>query len=236
MKKYLLIVLILLFSSEVFAEGYNVYSPKNFQFEERNEKLLFIMDFSNSMNEFIGNYKKVDLMVETMGKILPRISRNAEVGLRVYGHRGGITPYDACKATKLSVPIMVGSGVRIQKSLENTRPSGMTPITFSLKQAVSKDFFNYLGPKHIILLTDGGENCDESPCEYAIKLMQADKSFKIDVIAFNIQNEDDLDQLKCVATMTRGSFYTANTAGELVNSLTNSLEIKKNVEAKIIPH
>ena len=57
----------------------------------------------------------------------------------------------------------------------------MTPITYSLKQAVKKDFLGYSGKKHIILLTDGGENCDESPCAYVMELIKVRKDIKIDV-------------------------------------------------------
>ena len=37
---------------------------------------------------------------------------------------------------------------------------------------------NHDGIKHIILLTDGGENCDESPCDYAIELMKQRRDIK----------------------------------------------------------
>ena len=85
-----------------------------------------------------------------------------------------------------------------------------------------------------MLLTDGGENCDESPCVFMMKNLKYDPNVKIDVIAYDIKNNDDISQLECVALVTRGRFYTANTAVELANSLSNSLNIKKDVEAKII--
>ena len=110
----------------------------------------------------------------------------------------------------------------------------MTPITFSLKQAIKYDFAGFTGKKHIILLTDGGENCDESPCKFVISLMKLRKDVKIDVIAFNISDEEDLDQLQCTSLVTGGKFYTANTAAELARSLENSSNAYKKVEAKII--
>ena len=86
------------------------------------------------------------------------------------------------------------------------KPRGMTPITYSLKQAVNKDFLGYSGKKHIILLTDGGENCDESPCTYVLDLIKFRKDITIDVIAFNINDEDDLSQLECTSLVTSGNF------------------------------
>lgn len=186
------------------------------------------------MTEEINGERKVDLMLKTMSEILPTIGRKTEVGLRVYGHRMGFTQYDACKASTLLVPISeMGSGL-IQSKLERTKPRGMTPITFSLKKAVESDFAGFSGTKHIILLTDGGENCDESPCTWVMELVKTRKDVKIDVIAFNISDEDDLDQLQCTALVTAGKFHTANTAAELAKSIRNSINIKKNVDAKII--
>ena len=219
----------------VFAGEYGLYTPENYNFNPQNsEKILFIMDFSNSMNERLHGTKKVDMMVNTMARILADINPNTMVGLRIYGHRLGFTQADSCRASSLVVPVSVGKTARMTNILQNTSPKGMTPITYSLKQAVIKDFLGFNGKKHIILLTDGGENCDESPCKYAMELIKTRKDIFIDVIAFNIDNEEDLEQLRCAALVTSGKFYSANTAAELVNSLNNSVNAKKQVEAKII--
>lgn len=237
MKNFLCILILFLGLSAVWAENYNVYQPDEFSpnsLAAVDEKLLFILDFSNSMSEYLGGKKKVDLMLQTMGQILPIINKKTWVGLRVYGHRNGFTQYDACKASSLVVPIAPNSGFDIQTKLAKTHPRGMTPITYSLKQAVESDFLGFDGKKHIILLTDGGENCDESPCTWAMGLIQTRKDVKIDVIAFNIDDKDDLDQLECTALVTTGKFYSAKTSGELVDSLKKSLNMKKQVGAKII--
>lgn len=221
----------------VWAESYNVYKPNEFspnKFSIPDEKVLFILDFSQSMTEEIEGKQKVELMLSTMAQILPYINKKAWVGLRVYGHKIGLTQYDACKASSLLVPITPGSSLQIQEKLDKTHPRGMTPITYSLKKAIDSDFLGFDGQKHIILLTDGGENCDESPCTWAMELIKTRKDVKIDVIAFNISDKDDLDQLRCTALVTTGKFHTANTSAELVKSLQKSLNIHKQVEAKII--
>ena len=112
----------------------------------------------------------------------------------------------------------------------------MTPITYSLKQAINKDFIGYSGKKHIILLTDGGENCDESPCKFVMNLVKFRKDIEIDVIAFNIDNSDDLAQLECTSMVTSGKFYNAQTSAELIKSLNKSVNGFKEVEAKILPN
>ena len=227
------ILVFLLIFSVCYAGSYGVYGPDNYQLGiEQNERILFILDFSNSMNESIRGERKVDMMLSTMEKIIPNLGPNLSFGLRVYGHKMSFTPMEACRASKLLIPI--GSGSDIMSHLYNVKARGMTPITYSLKQAVKYDFLGYKGKKHIILLTDGGENCDESPCKYAMELVKIRKDVFIDVIAFNISDEDDLRQLECAALVTSGKFYTANTAAELLNSLNNSVSGKKEVDAKII--
>ena len=232
-----LIVFICLICLPVLASDYGVFRPDNYKYSAENgEMTLFILDFSNSMTEYLDGVTKVQLMLDTMRQILPSISKNSRVGLRVYGHRMGFTPIEACRASSLIVPITPNNSANIAGALGSVEPRGMTPITFSLKQAVKNDFIGFTGKKHIILLTDGGENCDESPCKYVMELIKVRKDVTIDVIAFNIDNPDDLDQLECTALVTSGKFYTANTAAELARSLNNSLNVHKEVDAKIIPN
>ena len=234
MKKILLILF--LFSMPVFAGNYGVYTPDTYSADDvqEDERILFILDFSNSMSEYLDGRRKVDLMIDTMKSLLPNMNKNISVGLRVYGHRMGLTPFEACRASTLVSPIAVANGINIRNSLLDIKPRGMTPITYSLKQAVKNDFLGFTGKKHIILLTDGGENCDESPCSYVLELIKVRKDVKIDVIAFNIDDEDDLSQLECTSLVTSGKFYNANTAAELARSLISSVNSVKSVEARII--
>ena len=221
-----------------FAENYNVYKANNYNMDIHNDKerILFILDFSNSMNEYLDGKRKVEHMIDTMRSILPKLNPDISVGLRVYGHRTGFTAIDSCRASALISPISNNNLFDINMSLARLKPRGMTPITYSLKQAVKNDFLGFSGKKHIILLTDGGENCDESPCKYVMELVKVRKDVKIDVIAFDIDNQDDLSQLECTSLVTSGKFYNAQTAAELVNSLNNTVNSFKNVEAKIMPN
>jgi Ca-activated chloride channel family protein len=173
-------------------------------------------------------------MLKTMQEILPKINPNTWVGLRIYGHKMGFTPLEACKASSLVAPIDRNNTNDIENALFRTKPKGMTPITYSLKQAIKYDFMGFNGKKHIILMTDGGENCDESPCTFVMNLIRIRKDVTIDVIAFNVQDSEDLEQLECTALVTSGKFYNARTAAELLNGFNESLNGIKNVEAKII--
>lgn len=218
---------------------YKIYTPETYKVEENTSKfdnaskILFIIDFSNSMNDKINGRRKIDIAIDTLSSILPKINSNVQTGLRIYGHRTGLTYLQGCMASKLMVPLAKNNTQNITNAMYKAQATGWTPITYSLKQAVNNDFLGVQGKKHIILLTDGGENCDESPCMYAIELMKLRDDISIDVIAFDLNDVEANNQLKCTALTTRGKFYSADDSGELTNSLFDSLGIDKNVHGTI---
>ncbi len=234
---FIILFIITLRQSIASGQSYNVYVPEEYSKTRFNpqERIEFIVDFSNSMIEKINGQRKIDIAITTLEKILPKIPKDIYVGFRAYGHRSGMTYFDSCKASTLINPPQQGNTHIIQASMYNLSPRGATPITYSLKQAVNKDFGAYLGPKRIILLTDGGENCDESPCTYALELVKLRSDFRIDVIALDVYDKEAVNQLKCTALATSGKFYSANTAAELLDSFQDSLNIEKDVQGIVIP-
>lgn len=239
--KLLPILFILLCANTVYsAQNYTYSTPKTYDYNKNTkidsdtEKILFIVDLSNSMNERLGHSTKLDIAVQTMKDILGLIPQNVSIGLRVYGHKTGFTPRQSCTASELISPITENNAINVYSKLKSVNAIGWTPITYSLKQAIFFDFANIKGKKRIILISDGGENCDESPCEFAIELMKYRDDIYIDVIALAVGDKDANNQLKCVALVTSGKFYNANTASDLKDSLEDSLKLQKEVQGVII--
>ena len=141
-------------------------------------------------------------MLKTLREVLPKIPADTQVGLRIYGDRMGFTPVEACRASTLVAPIVSNNIDNIQSALSKRRPRGMTPITFSLKQAIKYDFGNFVGKKHIVLMTDGGENCEESPCSFVMQLIKFRRDVQIDVIAFNAFNNEIISSVLGFSTST----------------------------------
>ena len=110
--KFFILIAALLFLLPVYAEPYSVSTPENYRYKaEQQERTLFILDFSNSMNEYLDGKRKVDLMLDTMREIIPKLSKTSSVGLRVYGHKMGFTPFEACRASTLLVPVGCGNAM-----------------------------------------------------------------------------------------------------------------------------
>ena len=219
---------------------YNVYTPKTFnnysgifQNAIKDSQILFIVDFSNSMNENIGNKSKLAMARDTIAELLPRIPDNVKIGLRLYGYKTGFTYFHGCQASKLTVPMGTYNRREILDSLYTSNAVGWTPITYSLKQAINNDFAGISGNKHIILLTDGGENCDESPCTYVINLMKERNDVKIDVIAFDVHDIEANNKLRCTALVTSGKFLSAGNEADLSKSLFETVGVSKDVKGDI---
>ncbi len=242
MKKIFYLFLTLFLANAICAPNYNykIYTPqnvtevsKNIAQNQKDGQIIFIVDFSNSMNDYIGSQTKLEIARNALAEILPKIPPSVKIGLRVYGHKAGFTYLQGCQASTLSVPLASGNHQSILSSLYSTSAVGWTPITYSLKQAVNNDFYGVSGKKHIILITDGGENCDESPCTYVINLMKTRNDVTIDVIALDIHDMEANNQLKCTALMTSGKFLNANSAQDLYNSLFETVGISKDVKGNI---
>ena len=64
--------LLLLIIIPVFA--YEVYTPSDYSYKDNSDKLLFVVDYSNSMGEFLEHKTKANQVKEMMNYILPQIS------------------------------------------------------------------------------------------------------------------------------------------------------------------
>lgn len=217
-------------------ESYRVYDYRDNLAKSDNIPTVFILDYSNSMNARIMGESKYTILKRSFENLISQIPDETPVGVRVYGQRWGLTSMDACRASTLAEGINKYNRNIIMEKIAKYRPRGMTPITYSLKETIEKDFPQDRNPKHIVLVTDGGENCDESPCDYVMELIKKRKDITIDVIAINIKNSDDLDQLACTANVTSGKLYNVDTEAQLKRGLDNAIKSRKQVDAKIVPH
>lgn len=234
---------VIFFQKAIVAQNFNysIYTQSNYSNitkdisrESKDANILFIVDFSNSMNDTIRGKSKIEMARDTLAEILPKIPSHVKVGLRIYGHKAGFTYLQGCQASSLMVPMGHNNFQNIMNSLYSSNATGWTPITYSLKQAINKDFAGISGNKHIILLTDGGENCDESPCTYVINLMKTRDDIKVDVIAFDVHDAEANNQLRCTALMTRGKFLSAGSEEDLSKSLFETTGVCRDVRGSVL--
>lgn len=206
------------------------------QQQESLENVMILLDSSYSMGEHLESGRnrenKMQVAKRTVLEVLRDIPPNVRVGLRVYGNSSN--QFSACRASNVLVPLGQNNRTLISSKLIGVRPTGATPISYSVQHALDEDFRNVAGKKSIILISDGIETCGEDPCNLAVRMQQLGANVKINVVGLGLQDYEAIKQLRCVALATKGKFYTANTAAELANSLTNAMAVETNVQATIL--
>lgn len=185
-------------------------------------QLLFVLDSSGSMAEKTSDGEvKIAAAKTAMDAVVGQIPADTAVGLRVFGakvfNRGD---EGACTDSQLVVPVETGQTKELREAIEGYAPFGETPISYALEQA-AEDLGGGSdggGKRTIVLLSDGESTCDPDPCEVAGEITGADKSLQVDVVGLDVSGEAR-DQLKCVASRGRGTYYDARNSETLASSL-----------------
>jgi von Willebrand factor type A domain len=202
------------------------------------DNIMILLDASYSMGEILPS-NSVDLenkmlaAKRTVLDVLRTIPPNVRVGLRVYGNSAN--QFTSCRASTTLVPLGQDNRHLMSSKLIGLKPTGATPISYSIQRALDEDFRLVNGKRIIILISDGIETCGEDPCDLAVRMQKSGANIKINVVGLGLQDYEAVKQLRCVALATKGKFYTANTAAELANSLTSAVASETRVQATILP-
>ncbi len=167
---------------------------------QKNTRILFILDASNSMNvDWNNNQTRMQAAKEVLIQEVEKLRGipNLEIALRVYGHQTPVTnTYQDCNDTKLEVPFGLNTVDAIKTKVKGLQAKGSTPIARSL-EAAAGDFPDTLARNFIILITDGLESCDNDPCIIARKLK--DKGVKVTPFVIGLGMDlSYLDKFDCI--------------------------------------
>lgn len=182
-------------------------------------RILFLLDASGSMLEQWErpNQTRWSVAKSILTKLVDSLRQNnkLELGLRVYGHR---SPQEIknCKDTWLEVPFKAKTHTLIINKLQEIKPKGVTPITYSLEQAAN-DFPAGPGYRNIvILITDGIESCGGDLCATSKALQKKGVFLRPYIIGLGLRSEKTLE---CA-----GKYIDADTPGEFYDVLNESIE------------
>lgn len=236
MKKILIMISLIIIVMLGFVCNVRSQTPYNnytIQHSAR-ENVLIILDASASMNDIIDSEKKIDIAKNSINQVLSQLSSDVAVGLRVFGEKANFLGFNNCNASELKVAIGQNNQSLISNELSQIKPVGMTPMVYSLQQAINNDFIGKNGIKHIILVSDGMDTCGGDPCNFAVNLVRNHTGVKIDVIGFDLNEQIAMAQLKCTALATKGKFYAADSSQEMKDSLKKSLNVSEHVYGKVV--
>lgn len=163
--------------------------------------ILFIVDYSGSMQAMWGDDKKFNIAKKVLFNLADSIQHtnpNIEIGVRVFGHQSYRTKND-CKDSKLEVPFAPNNAENIKAVFDKIVAQGNTPIAYSLIEA-TKDFpTDSKAINSIILITDGLENCEGNPCDAVVELKKKRVTINPYIIGLDIES-NLIQDFECIGT------------------------------------
>lgn len=235
MKKTVLIIsalLVLVTSLKVFAGQYNVYTPQvykqsgmkpsNTRSNLNGGAIELLIDYSGSMTDWIK------IALETMEVIVPRIDKDVNLSLRVFGDAWRYS--SLCKASRMVTRFKKDNNANVLIGLKGTQIGGSTPIEFALKETIEKDLSLIYTPgikKKIILVTDGHDVCGGDPCAYIRQVMKIRNDIQIDVVQMG-----QGDELMCLTAATGGRYYKVDNRIRFENAFEQSFSVPQGTVSK----
>ncbi|MDR3616950.1 MAG: VWA domain-containing protein [Candidatus Obscuribacterales bacterium] len=195
--------------------------------------IMFLLDASYSMKEKLnGAEKKINAAKQVLETALARIPNDVNIGMRVFGQGYTGTGSD-CFQTQLLVPLGLHNRNSIIQRTRTIEPFGLTPLAYALRQTVEEDFRYAQGAKTIILISDGADTCGADPCAFMRLLPRYGVKIKCDVVGLDVHHDNAArNQLNCIANATGGKYYDANTSGDLIDSVSQSVD--KAISGRVI--
>lgn len=183
--------------------------------QERPSTIL-VLDGSGSMWGQIDGINKIVIARDVVGEIFQDFPADQNLGLTVYGHR----VEGDCTDIETVVPPGPGTAGEIIARVGGINPRGKTPMTDAIVAAA--EALGYAeAPATVVLISDGIETCHPDPCAAARALEEAGANFTAHIIGFDVADSPEaLEQMRCVANATGGSFTLAKDAAELRDALT----------------
>lgn len=200
------------------------------QFKE-NMNVLVILDASGSMGKYVGGQTQMEAAKKAIVQFVENLPKEANVGLRVYGHEGTGSSADksmSCASSDLLYPLQAYDKASFKQSLDQAKPAGWTPTELAIREA-KKDLAEFDGEHNtniVYLVGDGISTCDDDPIAAAKDLYDSNITPIINVIGFNVDNEGQR-QLKEVAKAVEGTYQDVQDAASLQKELDQANEIAK---------
>jgi Ca-activated chloride channel family protein len=191
------------------------------------QSVLLIMDFSDSMIAKVPSGEtRIQVARRAVEEVVTIFPPEARLALRAYGSETPY-PYMDCRDTKLLVPFATAADNKeaILDAIYAASPRGMTPISNALTEG-GKDFGD-AEDRVIVVVSDGRETCGTNPCTAASDL--ARQGFVIHSVGLVVDRNAAL-QLKCLATVSGGTYLDVPNALELPQKLSDLFQACKIVD------
>jgi len=176
-----------------------------------------VVDASRSMWGRMHGQPKMTVAKDILHDVSYWYPDDLELALRAYGNTSP-SESNNCADSTLLVPFGPHNRDYIRQAIARLRPTGQTPIAYSLHQAAA-DFESLDSDRALVLVTDGIESCGGDPIAAARTLRE--RGIIVHLIGFGFGNSADEDtaSLRAVANASGGRYVTAGSAEELKHAL-----------------
>lgn len=191
--------------------------------------LEVVLDASGSMAQQIDGQSMMDIAKASITKTVEQLPPSANVGLRVYGHKGNNKSSgkaESCASSELVHPITPVDIGALNSQLAAINPTGWTPLGVSIEHGAT-DFANYEGEHQLNILyviSDGIETCGGDPVASATNLKTLGVKPILGIIGFNVNPTQEIN-LKQIAQAGEGHYASADSADTLVKELAHIHEL-----------
>ena len=188
------------------------------------KKIELILDASGSMRgKLSGGEVKLAAAKKAVNQLVQELDENTVIAFRAYGHQSDREKHD-CQDTQLLVPFgeLGNQRQQIEKHTQDLVARGYTPITWVLGKAADDFSADFEGDRVIILVSDGKETCEGDPCATAQKLAAAEVRTVVHTVGLGV-DDATRGQLECIARVTGGGYFGAESALELAQVLSDAV-------------
>ncbi|SHF17713.1 D-amino-acid dehydrogenase/Ca-activated chloride channel family protein [Seinonella peptonophila] len=179
--------------------------------ENKKVHVSILLDASGSMNKKIGGKTKMGIAKGAVKKFAASLPTNAEISLRVYGHKGsenGASKEESCNSTEEIYKSTGYNESEFAAALDKMNPAGWTPIGKAL-ESVSQDIKADTTDSYVYVVSDGEETCGGDPVGAAKKLKESSIKTVVNIIGFDVEDKGQ-KSLQDVAYAGGGQFIAVN--------------------------
>ncbi|PMB17844.1 hypothetical protein CEN45_21660, partial [Fischerella thermalis CCMEE 5198] len=172
-------------------DGPDIATGVDFTPEKLNVAIL--LDASGSMAAEVPGGVKMDLAKEAVQSFASNLPEEANVSLRVYGHKGSNSQQDkavSCESNEVIYEADTYEDDRFQKALDTVKPTGWTPIAAAIKSARKDlDAKAEKARNLVYVVSDGEETCGGDPVKEAKALNESDIQAMVNIIGFDVDDK-----------------------------------------------
>ncbi len=190
---------------------------------------MILFDASQSMYGKIPGvrHNKFELAKDLLEQIFAQWPLDIRLGFMAYGHRGRAAPQgDRCKDIEVLVPVGPMKEALMRRKVQGLRARGATPLCAALEKATEAVNAPH-EPAHIVLISDGAEECGGDLEETVHRLAGNSRRLTIHILSLG-QTAENNHVLQKATALTEGTFHAVNEAAQALPAL---LEITSKIVA-----